>query len=359
MGPELKRKWMAHLCGLCLTLKAEGGQSARMLTGYDLVLLSVLVEAQVGAAPRTHAGRCLLRGMRTAEVVPSSSPAARFAAAGSFLAGSAALEDKVLDSDLPALAVPSADRFARRSSARGRRLAGESGFDSIVLSRAARDAAAVEGPRASLDDLLAPSGRAVAALFAHTAHVAGRPANAERLAQVGDAFGRLAHLLDAVEDFEADRRRGKFNPLAATGTAPEQARRVATDLLASIREALAGVEMVDPELAQALLGPTLERSVARHFGPDQAAPERRQPGHATVGAVAIAAAPVALLGMFGRRWRRRPYYDDAYPPPGYGYGYGYGRRGPGCCECLACDCCANAACNGCGGGDDDCCICCC
>ena len=53
LGPELQERWRAHLCGLCLTLRDEAGQSARVLTGYDALLLSVLVEAQAGVLPTT------------------------------------------------------------------------------------------------------------------------------------------------------------------------------------------------------------------------------------------------------------------------------------------------------------------
>jgi hypothetical protein len=352
---------MAHLCGLCLTLKAEGGQASRALTGYDLLLLSVLVEAQTGLSERTGAAPCPLRGFRTADVLPATSDAARFAAAGSFLAGAAAVEDKIRDRDVPQVAAPAAARWAKTAGERGRRLAGESGFDGSVLSQATQAAAAAENTSEDLDGLLAASGRAVAALFAHTAIVAGKPVNAAALGRVGDAFGRLVHLLDAVEDFQSDVRRGNFNPLAATGTPPGEARRVADRLVAEIGAGLAGVDMADPELVCALLGPTLERSVARYFGSTPAPkPARsREPGRFGVGVAAAVALPVAIAGIFGggRGWRRPPYYDDPYTRPGYGYGYR--RRGPNCCECLACDCCANMACGDCCGGDDDCCVCCC
>jgi hypothetical protein len=37
-----------------------------------------------------------------------------------------------------------------------------------------------------------------------------------------------------------------------------------------------------------------------------------------------------------------------YPPPGTPpYGYGYRRVGPSCGQLLACNCCANLACNAC------------
>ena len=50
LGPELHARWQAHLCGLCLTLRDVAGQPQRALTGYDVLLLSVLVEAQAGSA---------------------------------------------------------------------------------------------------------------------------------------------------------------------------------------------------------------------------------------------------------------------------------------------------------------------
>lgn len=46
MCASLFKEWMAHLCGLCLTLRSEHGQSARLVTNYDGLLVSVLVEAQ-------------------------------------------------------------------------------------------------------------------------------------------------------------------------------------------------------------------------------------------------------------------------------------------------------------------------
>ncbi|PYC59963.1 hypothetical protein C7C46_34080, partial [Streptomyces tateyamensis] len=49
-----------------------------------------------------------------------------------------------------------------------------------------------------------PTETATAAAFAHTAVLADRPANAAALREAGRLFGRLAHLLDAAEDEQAD-----------------------------------------------------------------------------------------------------------------------------------------------------------
>jgi hypothetical protein len=81
LGPELHARWQAHLCGLCVTLRDVAAQAERVLTGYDVLLLSVLVEAQAGQVGTSTAGPCPLRGLRPATVVASSTGAARLAEA--------------------------------------------------------------------------------------------------------------------------------------------------------------------------------------------------------------------------------------------------------------------------------------
>ncbi|MCT9141578.1 DUF5685 family protein, partial [Streptomyces violarus] len=86
LGESLTAQWMAHLCGLCLALRGDHGQLARIVTNYDGLLVSVLTEAQTGLATgassgvgRRTAGPCPLRGMRTASVAHGEG--ARLAAA--------------------------------------------------------------------------------------------------------------------------------------------------------------------------------------------------------------------------------------------------------------------------------------
>ncbi|EGX55001.1 regulatory protein, partial [Streptomyces zinciresistens K42] len=90
---------MAHLCGLCLALRGDHGQLARVVTNYDGLLISVLTEAQAddGGALRRKAGPCALRGMRTASVAQGEG--ARLAAAVSLVLASAKVRDHVADRD--------------------------------------------------------------------------------------------------------------------------------------------------------------------------------------------------------------------------------------------------------------------
>lgn len=375
LGRELHARWLAHLCGLCLSLRDTAGQSARVLAGYDVLLLSVLTEAQMGRLPTSTAGACPLRGFRTAEVIDARTPAIRAGTAVALLTGGAGLTDKVDDGDAPAWLRPVLSRAARRLARVGATAAGECGLDGSDLSAAPTRARAVEAHRgAALDELLEPAGTAVAAMFAHTAVAAGVPANAAALRRAGDAFGRLVHLVDAATDRESDRRHGRFNPLEATATDAQQAGQLARSLHSDISRWLGELEMVDEALAEALFGPTLGAAVERVWGPmpvtrgPLASPATGRRGAVLVGAAAALAAQAAIWGgggQWGRgprggRWRGGgPWGEGPYgPDPYYGRPAYYGRRRgcrPSCGELLACDCCANCACSECCGMDTCCC----
>ncbi|MGW0777894.1 DUF5685 family protein [Streptomyces sp. NPDC002835] len=268
----LKTEWMAHLCGLCLALRADHGQFARVVTNYDGLIVSVLTEAQGERTPaqRRTAGPCPLRAMRTAPVARGEG--ARLAAAVSLVLASAKVRDHVTDGD-GLLARRPVAAAARRVSAgwdrAGARAGAALGFDTAVLLDAVDRQAGIEalaGPGSSVLTVTEPTETATAAAFAHTAVLAGRPENAAPLAEAGRLFGRLAHLLDAVEDQWADAASGAWNPLTATGTPLAEARRLADDALHGIRLALRDAHFTDDRLVHVLLAHELRTSVERAFG---------------------------------------------------------------------------------------------
>lgn len=272
LGEGLRTQWMAHLCGLCLALRGDHGQFARLVTNYDGLLVSVLTEAQAEriTAWRRIAGPCPLRGMRTASVARGEG--ARLAAAVSLVLASAKVRDHMADGDglLGRKPVALAARRVATSWGRaGARTGSDIGFDTAVLVDAVDRQVGIEalaGPGTPLLTVTEPTETATAAAFAYTAILAGRPGNAEPLAEAGRLFGRLAHLLDAVEDRAADAAAGAWNPLTATGTSLAEARRLAEDALHGIRLALREADFVDGELAHLLLVHELRRSVDRAFG---------------------------------------------------------------------------------------------
>ncbi|WP_329460416.1 DUF5685 family protein [Streptomyces sp. NBC_01497] len=272
---SLRTEWMAHLCGLCLALRADHGQLSRVVTNYDGLIVSVLTEAQTSRLPdgRRTAGPCPLRGMRTAPVARGEG--ARLAAAVSLVLASAKIRDHADDGDGALRRRPvaaAARRVAAGWDRAGARTGAELGFDTAVLAGAAArqadiEAAVVAGSgTTALLAVTEPAATATAAAFAHTAVLAGRPGNREPLAEAGRLFGRLAHLLDAVEDQASDAASGAWNPLTATGTSRAEARRLADDAVHGIRLALRDVDFADGRLAHALLAHESRVAVDRAFG---------------------------------------------------------------------------------------------
>ncbi|MGW0916970.1 DUF5685 family protein [Streptomyces sp. NPDC002784] len=271
LGEGMRTEWMAHLCGLCLALRGEYGQFARVATNYDGLIVSVLTEAQSERTGdwRRGAGPCPLRRMRSADVAQGEG--ARQAATVSLVLAAAKVRDHVADGDgllgrrpVTLAARRIAQGWDHAGAAGGERL----GFDTAVLIAAVERQSEIERLTGSGDSLLTvtePTETATAAAFAHTAVLAGRPGNIEPLAEAGRLFGRLAHLLDAVEDLAADESTGAWNPIAATGADRTEVRRLCDDAVHGIRLALSDAEFVDGRLARALLGGELDRAVERVF----------------------------------------------------------------------------------------------
>ncbi|MEU2671934.1 DUF5685 family protein [Streptomyces sp. NPDC007164] len=272
LSEGLRTEWMAHLCGLCLALRSDHGQFARIVTNYDGLIVSVLTEAQSERTTgwRRTAGPCPLRAMRTAPVARGEG--ARLAAAVSLVLASAKVRDHVADGDgllrrRPVAAA--ARRVAAGWDRAGARTGAQLGFDTALLVDAVDRQTGIEliaGPGTPLLTVTEPTETATAAAFAHTAVLAGKPQNAAPLAEAGRLFGRLAHLLDAVEDQEADAASGAWNPLTATGTSRAEARRLCDDALHGVRLALRDAEFTDDKLAHVLLAHELRQSVDRAFG---------------------------------------------------------------------------------------------
>ncbi|ONI89440.1 hypothetical protein ALI22I_15595 [Saccharothrix sp. ALI-22-I] len=325
LGPELRESWLAHLCGLCLALRDDHGHMARVVTNYDGLVISALVEAQVGAGPgasRRSAGPCALRGMQSADVAVGAG--ARLAASVSLVLASAKVGDHVSDGDgvfghapMRGVGRQVARRWAAQASATGSDL----GFDTAVLVDAVRRQSSVEaaaGPGSSVLAVTEPTETAAGEAVAQTAVLAGRPGNLVPLREVGRLFGRLAHLLDAVEDLEADRASGAWNPLVATGTGLGEARRLCDDAALGIKLAMKEVEFADDRLVHVLLVHELQESIRRAFGeahthePSANTPESHTPQPPPGWQPQRGMYPPPAPGPYGGQGP----YGGSVPPPG-------------------------------------------
>lgn len=340
LGGELAAAWTAQLCGLCLALRDDYGQAARVATNYDGLVVSLLVEAQSPGQPaRRTAGRCPLRGMRRADV--ATGDCVRLAAVVSLALAAARVRDHVDDRDgmVGVAGVrPAARRIAERWVRQGTDTGHALGFDTGVLVAAMDRQAALEaqaGPGSSLLLVTEPTETAVAEAFAHTAVLAGRPDNAAPLREVGRLFGRVAHLLDAVEDYRDDVARGKWNPLAATATPVAAARALCDDAVLGIELALADVSFTDGRLVDRLLTGEVRRAIKRTFVQAGFSAQSGTP-HGQQEPINFGDQPI------------QPGAEEGTPNPGRKSSRGGDGTGCWCC-CDGCDCCCDC--------DDCCCDC--
>ena len=315
LGPELRESWLAHLCGLCLALRDDHGHLARVVTNYDGLVISALVEAQVGRSRRS-AGPCALRGMQSADVAVGAG--ARLAASVSLVLASAKVGDHVSDGDGVFGRAPMRGvgrQVARRWAAQASETGLDLGFDTAVLVDAVRRQTSVEaaaGLGSSVLTVTEPTETAAGEAVAQTAVLAGRPGNAAPLREVGRLFGRLAHLLDAVEDLAEDRASGAWNPLLATGTTLDEARRLCEDAALGIKLAMREVEFADDRLVHVLLAHEVQESIRRAFGDPHShghhpsPPPGWQPAPGTY-------PPPAQSGAHGRPGP----HPGSVPPPGH------------------------------------------
>jgi hypothetical protein len=355
--PAILRAWRAHLCGLCLTLRDRHGHLARAATNYDGLVLSVLTEAQAAGGPaRRTAGPCPLRGFRPAEVVSSHASGVRLAAVVSLALAAEKIRDHAADGDgiagrrlsgAPLRAVAAAWAGAAEHGARSL------GLDAAVLTETAGRQALLEATAGlTLLQLTEPTETATAAAFGHTATLAGRPDNAESLREAGRHFGRIAHIIDAVRDLADDRARGAYNPLAATGTTLEEARRLCQESLHGLGLAVRDLDLTERHLVEALLRDETRRAVERAF-----AEHADRPG--VTRTVLAGTATFLTCGLYRPAWspeREVSWTDRCYLNGCDCSGCdGCGScvdccsddSGDGCCGCSCDGCCCDGCCDGC------------
>jgi hypothetical protein len=371
LGDELGAAWLAHLCGMCLALRSGHGQLARLVTNYDAVVISALVEAQTGTAGnRRQAGPCALRGMRRASV--ASGPGAQLAASVSLLLAAAKIKDHLDDGDVTgAVRVRAGRAVSERWAGSGRTSGAALHLDGGALLEVVAQQGAVERGATSILQVTEPTETATALAFRHTALVAGRPDNAEALGEAGRLFGRLAHLLDAVEDRHADQLTGAWNPITALGLSPDEVRRQCDDARLGVELALRDVELVEARLVHVLLVHELDTAVRRAFaragqpssgggwGTPPESPRRRNPVVGCLGwAFVCGTGQVCCAGDYtdpctGQQRRGACRGHNSGPGQGDSSDSNWADCGD-CCDCDCGDCCGACDCGDCDCGGCDC-----
>ena len=104
----------------------------------------------------------------------------------------------------------------------------------------------------------------IALMFALTVNASILILAAATFATAGAAFGRLAHLLDALDDLDGDRRAGRWNPVDATGAGVASTRALARRQVDILATTLDGDYILHDALG---LTGSKEAGIPNHFKP--------------------------------------------------------------------------------------------
>ncbi|MBR3895348.1 MAG: hypothetical protein IKJ35_09440 [Clostridia bacterium] len=212
--------YRALYCGLCHRMGKCTGQCSRMTLNYDFVFLAAVRLALTGEKPTVKKQRCLVHPFRSRPTVQACD-ALDYCADASALLVYHKLNDDLHDERgakkaravLTKPFLSSAYRRARRR---------HPDLDRAIASHLSclSDYEKKERDFGSADELAAQFGALMEEVFRE-----GLPEREGRIAAViGRAVGRWIYLVDAADDFEEDRKRGRFNPyLQLFGETPTEA----------------------------------------------------------------------------------------------------------------------------------------
>lgn len=235
---DARRAQQTRYCGTCKSMGRLFGQSARATLNHDAVFLGELLLALEPAplsAPAFTPRRCFI--LPKADEIP---PALAYAAAANVVLAEFAVCDQILDGDRRWWAI---QKPLARSFRAARAHLHQVGLPlDALFAQQQRQAQYERQARAPLAYFAEPTGEATRLVFSH-----GAPAFAEPLGLLGEAFGRLIYVLDAIQDQAKDAKTGAFNALAASQSSIADARRYVREQQARFGEALQALPLPPAE----------------------------------------------------------------------------------------------------------------
>ena len=242
---ELKLHRRLHYCGTCKTLGSMYGRKSRVMLNHDTVFLAEIMSA-ISAGHKFpqkwhfsyHTFNCL-SSPRAKEQIPLP---LQFAATTAVIITEFKIADHITDSKN--IAWKAAGQFFSSSFEKAAAQLHEWRFPlddlrSALLSQEAREAEARTSKQtadALLADLAEPTAAATALFFKHGARLAGQSAYEPEMASLGRSFGAMAYLIDALDDYGKDLKRGDFNAIQAAFRLKSDKRSISTEIRHVIEE---------------------------------------------------------------------------------------------------------------------------
>ncbi len=192
--------YKAMYCGLCKGIGKTCGQKGRLLLNYDLTFLSVFLHNVMGKDVKIEGQKCIVHQLKKRPVAISDSLTERIASLNVIMAYHK-LKDDVIDSGKRKLTK------AYFTSSYKKARANEPELDKIVEKRYKEllDYEKTEGD--SVDISADPFGNMILDVVKV---VTGDKFNAE-LERVAYNLGKWVYLIDALDDFDKDKKKKNFN----------------------------------------------------------------------------------------------------------------------------------------------------
>ena len=222
----------ANYCGVCHAMKKESGQFARLTVNYDIAFISAFFHDLLEQKPVIVMKRCILNP-RKRPIVDDSPLMREIASLNLILAGIKIADDRA-DGDSSFLRRLLFSRAIKRARKKYPALA-------EIADECVRRQIEEERNGASLDGAAEPFADMMRQVFRYLAGERNAPA-VERL---GYLLGKYVYFLDALDDYDEDVKKGRFNAFRRTfGAASfaELKREKGADLMFIAEEIVRGVE---------------------------------------------------------------------------------------------------------------------
>ena len=210
--PELKLRqdeyYRALYCGLCRTMGKCTGQCSRMTLSYDFTFLALIRMSLSGERPSFKKCRCMVHPIKKRSMAEPSHELEYCAYASAILGYGKLVDDINDEKGLKKLRArilkPSLSRFRKKALK-----ADLSALDERI-TECLFELGEIEKARPESIDVPADAfGRLISALLSF-----GFDGKEKSIAEVlGMHIGRWIYILDASDDFDEDKKKGRYNPL--------------------------------------------------------------------------------------------------------------------------------------------------
>ena len=233
---EQQTRYRAYYCGLCRVLRENYGQAGRMTLSNDMTFLAIVLSSLYEPKVSASSGVCPMHPVASRQYADTEF--FPYAADMNLLLAYYMCLDGVKDDHSRLMEIRA--RSLRRSY---ERITLRYPEKCAAVSDALERISILEAQQTeSLDELCGLSGRIVGEIFRFR-----QDEWAEMLYGLGHALGRFIYMMDAYEDYDADRRLRRFNPLKTLHARPDYEDQVRDILLLLAGEAAQALDMLPLE----------------------------------------------------------------------------------------------------------------